>query len=327
MPDPDIKKVDTEKKLTAKELREKMIAERKAKILSGGEGTKAAEVLTAKELREKMLRERKAKILGKVEEEKTEEKTEEELTKDPNLTPLETEKVVEEVTDPASSTPKMIKKVKPVAKDGYIYDDKLNRYKKIEKVWKDTGILDEQVWANNTNGVREKYDNYEEYKKAAEEWRRQQKETQIIKEQRKEVEEVKTDNYEDLAEVYSFQYDWDKLMKIFKGNNLLGRSPYVKVGSGKGVVVRNKYDLEKVFMNYIDSAHPEKKEKMLANPDSKYHTVEFEKLRSNFWRLLKEKYPPLKRILTKPGYRPQSTSQKKKYLTDFEVVSQETIKS
>jgi len=292
----------------------------KAKPLNKVEDPEKKELTTA-ELREKMLADRKARILASKNQPVEEENT------DPNTTPLETEEVEEEVIDPASSEITTIKKVKPVDIKGYIYDDKFNRYKKIEKVWEHTGIKDEKIWSENKDGVRDKYDNFEEYRIAAEKWRKEHSETKIIKEQRKEIEKVKVDTYPKLANLYSYKYDWGKLFNIFKREKLLSRSPYLKIEGAKGQVIRSQYDLEKVFMSYINNSHPEMKEKMLKNPDSEYHTKEFEKLRSKFWIMLKEKYPPLKKILTKPAYRPVSKSSKKKSMTDFEVVSEEIMKS
>jgi len=144
--------------LTGKELREKMLADRKARILAGRK-TEETKVLSAKELREKMLQERKEKILAA-------RKPIEEIVKE---TPIE------EIVAPA-------KPEEPVG-DGWTYigGDKETANKRRMENWKDTGITDESVWNKNENDLQSKYDgNFEEFSTEAQTYR----DAQVIEQDR-----------------------------------------------------------------------------------------------------------------------------------------------
>jgi len=169
--DPD-KTKGPEKVLSAKELREKMLEERKAEILAGrkvsGEGPE--KVLTNKELREKMLADRKAKILAS-------RNAPEEVVEE---TPVE--EVVEEIpVEKKTGGPADVRAAKPVeAGDGWTYVDGNARTANIRtrNNWKPTGVGDEDIWIKNENDLQSKYDNYEEFTKEAQAWRDAQVETQ-----------------------------------------------------------------------------------------------------------------------------------------------------
>ena len=169
--DPD-KTKGPEKVLSAKELREKMLEERKAEILAGrkvsGEGPE--KVLTNKELREKMLADRKAKILAS-------RNAPEEVVEE---TPVE--EVVEEIpVEKKTGGPADVRAAKPVeAGDGWTYVDGNARTANIRtrNNWKPTGVEDEDVWIKNEDDLQSKYENYEEFTKEAQAWRDAQVETQ-----------------------------------------------------------------------------------------------------------------------------------------------------
>ena len=171
--DPD--KTKPEKVLSAKELREKMLEERKAEILAGrkvsGEGVE--KTLTNKELREKMLADRKAKILAsrKVDEEVVEE------------TPVE--EVVEEApVEKKTGGPADVRAAKPVeAGDGWTYVDGNARTANIRtrSNWTPTETTDESAWISDED-LQKKYKDqgkgFEDFTSEAQAWRDAQVETQ-----------------------------------------------------------------------------------------------------------------------------------------------------
>tara|TARA_R100000734_G_C3318950_1_gene113875 strand:+ start:3765 stop:4787 length:1023 start_codon:yes stop_codon:yes gene_type:complete len=51
--------------------------------------------------------------------------------------------------------------------------------KEIVKDWEDTGVSDKSIWESNKDNVQEKYDSFDEYKAAADQYREDQKTTEI----------------------------------------------------------------------------------------------------------------------------------------------------
>ena len=114
----------------------------------------------------------------------------------------------------------------------------MERYKIINtgKKWDGTGLpTDEETWNSNVKGVQEKYANYEEYKKAADEYRKNYSGSKKI-----------TQNRSEFTRKIPLGFDpdtfgWDSMSRRYKGipEDVFKKKGYKKWAPG---VLRRKYD-------------------------------------------------------------------------------------